>query len=207
MNKKIAMLLTLLMLTSCGLTVDDNSLLNLDGVNFTPLTSFNLEDVEYDISIPLTDETFYLYKQGEYTSKCEVWTLNYEYTIYYLIDVDFIEQDKLYDKIYESVNNNLEYINQTLNENITIYKNEQNVIIEESLTNVFKGEVSFMYVDRFLPLRLKNNKNDEVYTVSIPLSRRHLVKNDSHIISPIDDTIIELNMFYQLKNYVLNKFY
>ena len=141
MNKKIAMLLTLLMLTSCGLTVDDNSLLNLDGVNFTPLTSFNLEDVEYDISIPLTDETFYLYKQGEYTSKCEVWTLNYEYTIYYLIDVDFIEQDKLYDKIYESVNNNLEYINQTLNENITIYKNEQNVIIEESLTNVFKGEV------------------------------------------------------------------
>ena len=59
--KKILFLLTIFVASSCDM-YSSSTLPHLNGVQFNQLTKFVYNDTTYSISIPSTDESFYLYK-------------------------------------------------------------------------------------------------------------------------------------------------
>ena len=201
--------LSLLMVSSCGAgdMYNEAYLPHLDGSTFEEVYSFTYNDKEYSISFPTKDESYYLYKNSHYTSSCSSWTVNYSLKLEYIYDNNFDEDIKLFDYVYEGLCSQNAVINELLNGQIVIYKNNQTIDIEETLTNSFNEEVSFMYYDRLLPIRLKNKTNFISYSLSIPISRQHLINTSTHIQHPLEDKIITLNEFYSLPKVVENIFY
>ena len=103
-NKKLKFtlaFLTILMSTSCGADpLGNNELPHLDGTEFQQISTFTYQDNEYALAIPKVDETYYLYKESGFKTSCNVWTINYEITTYYLFDKENIT-DKVSINEYE----------------------------------------------------------------------------------------------------------
>lgn len=68
------------------------------------------------------------------------------------------------------------------------------------INNIFDSEIECVIVDKYLPLRLKNNYSNNSYTISIPIKRFYLTKNDELIESPINDNIITWEDFLAIPN-------
>ena len=75
----------------------------MTGVQFNQLTKFAYNNTTYSISIPSTDESFYLYKQSDRYTECKSWTLNYSFDVYYIpndeltVDTEGINTYAVYD--------------------------------------------------------------------------------------------------------------
>lgn len=203
--KFLLCLFTLFILSSCGMYQND-VLPHLDGVTFSKLTSFTFEEKEYSIALPSSDETFYLYKQSDKTTNCKRWTINYSCVNSYIPDDGFVENQKLYDAIYTALNDNISTIYSLVNDVVVIHKNDETIQIEETLINNFDSKVSFMYFDKFLPIRL-TDENMYSYTISIPLSRKHLLMDENYIQNPFENNNITLSEFYNLPKLVHNIYY
>ena len=202
-------LLSLLMVSSCGAgdMYNEAYLPHLDGSTFEEVYSFTYNDKEYSISLPTKDESYYLYKNSHYTSSCSSWTVNYSLKLEYIYDNNFDGDIKLFDYVYEGLCNQNAVINELLNGQIIVYRNNQTIDIEETLTNSFDEEVSFMYYDQFLPIKLVNLDEQYSYNISIPIDRLHLLMNESSIQNPFDDGYISLTDFYNLPKSIENKIY
>ena len=81
------------------------------------------------------------------------------------------------------------------------------VTFEETLINDLKGEISFMYYDQFLPIKLVNLDEKYSYNLSIPINRKHLLMSESSIQNPFDDGYISLTEFYNIPKSIENKIY
>ena len=121
-NKKLKFtlaFLTILMSTSCGEPLGNNELPHLDGTEFQQVTTFMYQDNEYALAIPKVDETYYLYKESGFKTSCNVWTINYEITTYYLFDKDLSEDEALFNQIHTSLTENIDKINSMLDNPIS----------------------------------------------------------------------------------------
>ena len=171
-NKKIFKLLIvslLFIISSCKGVYDENNMPHLDGVVFEHLSSFTCNGVNYSISLPKEDESFYLYKHSNYNSSSKVWTLNYDYKIQFILD-DYLQYNEvLFNEIYSHLNDNISAINELLNDSVVLYEYNELVTFEETLINDLNGEVSFMYYDKFLPIKMVNLDEQYSYNISIPI--------------------------------------
>lgn len=201
--------LTILMSTSCGGDpLGNNELPHLDGTEFQQITTFTYQDNEYALAIPKVDETYYLYKESGFKTSCSVWTINYEITTYYLFDKDLSEDEDLFNQIHTSLTENIDKINEMLDNPISsLYKYNETIVVEDRLNNIIGGEVSFMYYDHFLPVRLLDTQAMHSYNISIPINRSHLLMNNDSIISPLDGSIISKTYFYNLPKITRNTYY
>lgn len=211
-NKKLKFtlaFLTILMSTSCGADpLGNNELPHLDGTEFQQITTFTYQDNEYALAIPKVDETYYLYKESGFKTSCSVWTINYEITTYYLFDKDLSEDEDLFNQIHTSLTENIDKINKMLDNPISsLYKYNETIVVEDRLNNIIGGEVSFMYYDHFLPVRLLDTQAMHSYNISIPINRSHLLMNNDSIISPLDGSIISKTYFYNLPKITRNTYY
>ena len=200
------LLLTIFISTSCDMYTSD-TLPHLDGVKFNQLTKFSYDDKEYSISLPETDECFYLYKQSDRFTECKTWILNYSFDAYYIPDDNLGTNNELFNEIYNQLYNNISIINELLQTNTILYKNGQNIDIEDTLNNVFNSEVSFMYFDKFLPIRLTNEETRYSYTISLPIDRQHLLMDETNIENPFEEGTITLQSFYSLPKIIKNELY
>lgn len=209
-NKKILKILLfslIFTITSCGNIYNGDQLPHLDGTTFEHLSSFTIDGVDYSLSLPKNDDTFYMYKQSEFKTSTKMWTINYTYEVKYILDDSLTYQENLFNEIYNQLNNNISKINGLVNDEITLYKYNELVTFEETLINDLNGEVSFMYYDQFLPIKLVNLDEQYSYNISIPIDRLHLLMNESSIQNPFDDGYISLTDFYNLPKSIENKIY
>ena len=208
-NKKLTMfvLLTTLLISSSCAIYSSSTLPHLDGVQFKQLSKFTYNDTTYTISLPATDESFYLYKQSDRYSDCKTWTLNYSFDAYYIPNDELTVDIELFNEIYNQLNNRLETINNLLETDTVLYKHGQNIEIEATLTNNFDSEVSFMYFDKFLPIRLTKDESMYSYTLSLPIDRQHLLMDETNIENPFEEGTISLQSFYNLPKIIKNTIY
>lgn len=206
-TSKILLLSLIFAISSCGNVYEDNKLPHLDGTIFENLATLEVDGVNYSISLPKNDETFYLYKSSEYTTTSKTWTINYSYEIKYILDDALPYQENLFNEIYNSLNQNISKINELVSDSITLYKYNELITFEETLINDLKGEISFMYYDQFLPIKLVNLDEKYSYNLSIPINRKHLIFNDTIIKNPYEDGYINLIDFYNLEKSIENTIY
>ena len=148
-----------------------------------------------------------MYKQSEFKTSTKMWTINYTYEVKYILDDSITYQENLFTEIYNQLNNNISKINGLVNDEITLYKYNELVTFEETLINDLNGEVSFMYYDQFLPIKLVNLDEKYSYNLSIPINRKHLIFNDTIIKNPYEDGYINLIDFYNLEKSIENTIY
>lgn len=204
--KKTLLVLMLLVSSSCDM-YSSSTLPHLDGVQFNQLTKFTYNNTTYSISIPSTDESFYLYKQSDRYTECKSWTLNYSFDVYYIPNDELTVDTELFNAIHSKLNSNIDSINNLLGFETTLYKHGEKIEIEDTLDNKFNSKVSFMYFDKFLPIRLTNEDNRYSYTISLPVSRQHLLMDETNIENPFDEGIITLQDFYSLPKIIQNNLY
>ena len=204
--KKILFLLTIFVASSCDM-YSSSTLPHLNGVQFNQLTKFVYNDTTYSISIPSTDESFYLYKQSDRYTECKSWTLNYSFDIYYIPNDELTIDNELFNTIHSKLNSNIDAINRLLGNSTTLYKHGEKIEIETTLDNEFNSKVTFMYFDKFLPIRLTNEDDRYSYTISLPINRQHLLMDETNIENPFEEGTITLQTFYSLPKIIHNDIY
>lgn len=204
--KKLSLILLMVMLlfiASCGgMEASYAGNPNLDGVTFDYFSSFTYKNSEYQISFPTNVENaeFYVYEETNYKTEVENWTINYYYDAKYLYDQYFNEDQELISILYDNLLVNLEVIETKLGHQIETYSLDEEMEIEVTLENVFDSQVTCVIVDKYIPIRLRNTFKNYSYTISIPVKRYHVVKNDGNVVNPFNNTIISWEDFLAIPN-------
>ena len=192
------------MYINCGYIIVNYINYKFKYIKLTPIYNNN---TTYSISIPSTDESFYLYKQSDRYTECKSWTLNYSFDVYYIPNDELTIDTELFNAIHSKLNSNIDSINNLLGFETTLYKHGEKIEIEDTLDNKFNSKVSFMYFDKFLPIRLTNEDDRYSYTISLPVSRQHLLMDETNIENPFEEGIITLQDFYSLPKIIQNSLY
>lgn len=199
----ILLMVMILFIASCsGMEASYGGNPNLDGVTFDYLSSFVYKGSEYQVSFPVNVENaeFYIYEETEYKTEVENWTINYYYDAKYLYDQYFNEEDEVINALYENLLDNLDIIEEKLGYKVEIYPLNENEEIEVTMENIFDNEITCVIIDKYIPLRLRNSLKNYSYTISIPVKRYHVVKNENNVQNPFTNTIISWEDFLAIPN-------
>lgn len=200
--KKIKYLLlsSIVFIASCAANSNNMGNQIIDGIPFDYLYEFNYQDSKYQVLFPSNNNkaTYYMYYETDYTTEFNTWTINYYYECIYLVEEGF-SNDELLEALYNSLNANLSLINNLLNYEIKIEAPNNKYEEEITINNPFNDKINCVVVDKYLPLRIKDEDN-KTYTISIPIGREYLAKCNEQIESIVDKTIISWEDFLAIPN-------
>lgn len=209
MNKKnIIIICLLLILASCGKNnanvIDGEVNYFIDGIAFDYVNTFYLEDEKYDFYMPnnISESLFYLYEEGDIKSNCETITINYSFNNQYIFNNDLTSLQK--ERLYEILNYSKGRIDSATNFISTIYKFDEFVTEEVTLTNESKEEISFVILTTYLPLKFK--KDNKMYIISVPLKNQYLTLKNDLIYNPFTLELTNYDSFKNLHNVKERKF-
>ena len=108
--------------------------------------SFKSDGTLYDLLIAdeTTDSLAYYYKTIDNKSSKETWIINYSDQADYISE-SFINDD-LYANIFDVLKKNEMVIENRIHFDISLYPNEENIILEEVLKNDFKDYCLYKYI-------------------------------------------------------------
>ncbi len=203
MNKKNLIIIFFLFgLVACGSNnagaIEKDTNYFIDGIAFDYVNTFYLEDEKYDLYMPnnISESLFYLYSESGIKSNCETLTINYSFNNQYIFRNDLTSLQK--ERIYEILNYSKETIDNATNFISTIYKFDERVTEETTLTNESKEEISFIILTTYLPLKFK--KDNMMYVVSVPLKNQYLPLKNGLIYNPFTLELTNYDSFKNLHN-------
>ena len=170
----------------------------IDGIAFDYVNTFYLEDEKYDLYMPnnISESLFYLYSESGIKSNCETLTINYSFNNQYIFKNDLTSLQK--ERLYEILNYSKKTIDNATNFISTIYKFDEFVTEETTLTNESKEEISFVILTTYLPLKFK--KDNRMYVISVPLKNQYLLLKNDSIYNPFTLELISYENFKKLHN-------
>lgn len=196
MKKKILFVVALfLLLVSCA-APDYNRF--YDSVSYEVLTTFEYEDNNYEVMIPINiDEAIvHYYEIGNNKSNSKEWTINYKFVYdYNLFD---IADPYLIDSLYTALNSSYEELSTKLGDNPSIMANNTLEIIEEILYNPNSNEAEYVIVKDYLPILLENDYKN--YMISVPINVHTLLKINDKIEDFGKDKYITWDDFLSIPN-------
>ncbi len=194
--------IVILLLSSCAASsVNNGAHPSIDGTTFNYFTSFTYNNNEYQIAFPINNESaFYLYEKTPYKTTMKTWVINYYYTSTYYCDEYFYEDKEILVSLYETLLEKELEIEELIEMEIDLYHPNNESVEEIIINNIFDSEIECVIVDKYLPIRLKNNYRNNSYTISIPIKRFYLTKSNNLIESPINDDIITWEDFLAIPN-------
>lgn len=207
-KKNIIIICLLLILASCGKNnanvIDGEVNYFIDGIAFDYVNTFYLEDEKYDFYMPnnISESLFYLYEEGDIKSNCETITINYSFNNQYIFNNDLTSLQK--ERLYEILNYSKGRIDSATNFISTIYKFDEFVTEEVTLTNESKEEISFVILTTYLPLKFK--KDNKMYIISVPLKNQYLTLKNDLIYNPFTLELTNYDSFKNLHNVKERKF-
>ena len=203
MNKKnLIIIFFLFALVACGSNnagaIEKDTNYFIDGIAFDYVNTFYLEDEKYDLYMPnnISESLFYLYSESGIKSNCETLTINYSFNNQYIFKNDLTSLQK--ERLYEIVNYSKETIDNATNFISTIYKFDEFVTEETTLTNESNEEISFVILTTYLPLKFK--KDNRMYVISVPLKNQYLLLKNDSIYNPFTLELISYENFKKLHN-------
>lgn len=173
--KLVVFILIIIFITSCSIPSDFYE--KYDGVPFEKIDSFKSDGTLYDLLIAdeTTDSLAYYYKTIDNKSSKETWIINYSDQADYISE-SFINDD-LYANIFDVLKKNEMVIENRIHFDISLYPNEENIILEEVLKNDFKEEVGCIIIGQYLPIIVSNSK--ERYLIFIPINAYICIYKDN----------------------------
>ena len=203
MNKKnLIIIFFLFALVACGSNnagaIEKDTNYFIDGIAFDYVNTFYLEDEKYDLYMPnnISESLFYLYSESGIKSNCETLTINYSFNNQYIFKNDLTSLQK--ERLYEILNYSKETIDNATNFISTIYKFDEFVTEETTLTNESNEEISFVILTTYLPLKFK--KDNRMYVISVPLKNQYLLLKNDLIYNPFTLELISYESFKKLHN-------
>ena len=203
MNKKNLIIIFFLFgLVACGSNnagaIEKDTNYFIDGIAFDYVNTFYLEGEKYDLYMPnnISESLFYLYSESGIKSNCETLTINYSFNNQYIFKNDLTSLQK--ERLYEILNYSKETIDNATNFISTIYKFDEFVTEETTLTNESKEEISFVILTTYLPLKFK--KDNRMYVISVPLKNQYLLLKNDSIYNPFTLELISYENFKKLHN-------
>lgn len=199
----LLLIIVVLFISSCGgAPVTNGAHPSIDGTTFNYFTSFSYENIEYQISFPINnnESSFYLYEETKYKTTMKTWVINYYYDSEYYYDEYFNENEEVLVSLYEALLANKSEIDTLIGFEIDLHHPIIESEEEVALNNIFEDEIVCVFVDKYLPIRLKNSYKNYSYTISIPIKRLYLAKSNNMIESPINGEIISWEDFLAIPN-------
>lgn len=203
MNKKnLIIIFFLFALVACGSNnagaIEKDTNYFIDGIAFDYVNTFYLEDEKYDLYMPnnISESLFYLYSESGIKSNCETLTINYSFNNQYIFKNDLTSLQK--ERLCEILNYSKETIDNATNFISTIYKFDEFVTEETTLTNESNEEISFVILTTYLPLKFK--KDNRMYVISVPLKNQYLLLKNDSIYNPFTLELISYENFKKLHN-------
>jgi hypothetical protein len=171
----------MVIVTSCSSVNKDI----LDGSPFDYYKTYNVNDTDYDIYLPsnVHDVMYYTYEISKTTTDKATWTINYIYEGKYHVEEEN-EDNKTWISLYNTLVESKDKLDELCGFNAELYGPYDSIEREITLVNNTNGEISYVSVDTYLPIKLHNKDIDEYYIVGIPVLKKFLIKTDTHVQSP-----------------------
>lgn len=183
MKKAYLFIIFILMLivTSCS-SVDKDV---IDGSPFDYYKTYNVNNIDYDIYLPtmVDDVIYYSYETSKTTTDKTTWTINYIYEGKYHVEEES-EDKETWISLYNTLVESKDKLEELCGFDVELYGPYDSVEREITLVNSTNGEISYVSLDTYLPIKLHNKNNDEYYIVGVPVLKQFLIKTNTHIQSP-----------------------
>ena len=199
--KKINVIFLLLLMSSCaaGGHHSNGNHPNLDGLTFDYFSEFIYEEDNYQILFPqnVDKAIFYMYEELDYKTTNKSWTINYYCEPIYYTDFD---DSLLVNELYSNLVHLMDEIEVLIDDQIELSKPYEMIEKEVTIDNIFNDEISCVFFDKYLPLRLRNTEKNISCSISVPIKRNYLVKSKDKIQNPFNTEIMNWDDFLAIPN-------
>lgn len=199
--KKINVIFLLLLMSSCaaGGHHSNGNHPNLDGLTFDYFSEFIYEEDNYQILFPqnVDKAIFYMYDELDYKTTNKSWTINYYCELIYYTDFD---DSLLVNELYSNLVHLIDEIEVLIDDQIELSKPYEMIEKEVTIDNIFNDEISCVFFDEYLPLRLRNTNKNISCSISVPIKRNYLVKSKDKIQNPFNTEIMNWDDFLSIPN-------
>lgn len=176
MKKKLILIFifVVIFITSCNMPDDFYD--KYDGIPFEKVDEFTSGDKTYDLLLATeTKESLaYYYKTINNKSSKETWIINYSDQADYISE--YVLEGDLYNSVYNILLKNKTKIETRIESSISLYKNRENMVLEQVLKNDLKEEIGCIIIGEYLPIIVSNSTTR--YLIFIPINAYICVYKD-----------------------------
>ena len=160
---------------------------------------FIYEEDNYQILFPqnVDEAIFYMYDELDYKTTNKSWTINYYCELIYYTDFD---DSLLVNELYSNLVHLIDEIEVLIDDQIELSKPYEMIEKEVTIDNIFNDEISCVFFDEYLPLRLRNTDKNISCSISVPIKRSYLVKSKDKIQNPFNTEIMNWDDFLAIPN-------
>ena len=178
--KKLYLFIILLLITivtSCNMQGGDMANDAADGQPFDYFTTYEINEINYDIYLPYDIESaiYYTHEVSNVKSSSDEWIVNFVYEPVYHVDKG-VENEDVLNKLYEKLLESKSILDERCNFDVMLFDPYESVELEFVLRNQNNEESTYVKFITYLPIRMYNQTTRKALTVGIPVNVDVLLK-------------------------------
>lgn len=186
----------IILVSSCSMhesTLSDDA---VDGVAFDYFTTYEIDDKNYDVFLPIeiNKTLYYSNKIGNIKSSSKEWTINFMHEAVYHGD-ESLETKEVWNQLYTNLLASKDVLSEKCGFEVMLFDPYTSVELEYVLHNDSGEEASYVMFYTYLPIRLVNKSTKKTTTVGIPVNVDVLLKIGDMVENPFNDEMMSWEDF------------
>ena len=173
----LIILVLISLVTSCNMRGDGMANDAADGQPFDYFTTYEINEINYDIYLPynIEDAIYYTHEVSNVKSSSDEWIVNFVYEPIYHIEGGS-ESEEVFNKLYEKLLESKSVLDEKCNFEVMLFDPYESVELEFVLKNQNNKESTYVKFITYLPIKMYNQATRKTLTVGIPVNVDVLLK-------------------------------